>query len=145
MKNESVDRLSRNFYYVCLGLIIIFLVSYGVLSLFGIQITEINPYPCVMYTFLGLYCPGCGGTRAVVLFMNGQWIKSFLYHPVVPYTAILFGVYIISHTLNIISRGKIFAMKFRPMYLYIMIGIIILQFIVKNTCVLVLGTYPFIE
>lgn len=121
------------------------MISYGLLSYFGIQITELNPYPCVLYTFLGWYCPGCGGTRAVVLLMKGQFLNSFLYHPVVPYTAVLFTAYIVSHSLNIISRGKIFAMKFRPVYLYIMIGIIILQCIVKNVCVMTMGTYPFIK
>lgn len=145
MKRESVDELSRRFYYVCVCLLGAFLISYGLLSYFDIQITELNPYPCVLYTYFGWYCPGCGGTRAVVFFMKGQWVKSFLYHPVVLYTAVLFGVYIISHTLNIISRGRILAMKFRPMYLYIMVGIIIVQFIVKNACVLTLGTYPFIK
>lgn len=145
MKRKGVDDLSRHFYYVCLCLVGAFLISYGLLSYFGIQITELNPYPCVLYTFLGWYCPGCGGTRAVVLLMKGQFLNSFLYHPVVPYTAVLFTAYIVSHSLNIISRGKIFAMKFRPVYLYIMIGIIILQCIVKNVCVMTMGTYPFIK
>ena len=39
--------------------------------------------------------------------------------------------FMISHTLNIFSKGKIKAMLFRPIYLYIMIAIILLQWFVK--------------
>ena len=47
--------------------------------------------PCLMRTVLGLYCPGCGGTRAVILLLEGHPIRSFFYHPVVLYAAVLGG------------------------------------------------------
>ena len=87
------------------------------------------------------YCPGCGGTRAVEYLLKGHLIKSFIYHPVVPYTALLVICYIISHTLNIFSKGKIKAMLFRPIYFYIMIAIILLQCIIKNLLIIIKGIY----
>src|SRR5699024_11763741 len=55
--------------------------------------------PCLMRTVLGLYCPGCGGTRAVLLLVEGHPIRSFFYHPVVLYAAVLGGWYLISNTI----------------------------------------------
>lgn len=134
-------RLSRNCYYVCLGICVILGIAYLVLSVLGIPITEINPYPCSLYTLMGLYCPGCGGTRSVLFLMQGDWLTSFLYHPAVPYTAVLVGVYLISHTLNIFTKGKVKAMLFRPVYFYILIAIILIQWIVKDAAIILYGEY----
>ncbi len=43
--------------------------------------------PCLFRLFTGLYCPGCGGTRAVLALLSGNIRKSFFYHPFVPYMA----------------------------------------------------------
>ena len=43
--------------------------------------------PCLFQMMTGLYCPGCGGTRAVRALLSGHPVLSFLYHPVVPYMA----------------------------------------------------------
>lgn len=43
--------------------------------------------PCLFHLLTGLYCPGCGGTRAVWYLLHGQILKSIQYHPLVPYTA----------------------------------------------------------
>lgn len=44
---------------------------------------------CMFHRVTGLYCPGCGGTRAVLAFLRGNFVASFCYHPLVPYTAVL--------------------------------------------------------
>lgn len=45
--------------------------------------------PCLFQQMTGLYCPGCGGTRAVRALLAGHPFLSFLYHPVVPYMAVV--------------------------------------------------------
>jgi len=107
-----------------------------------IQVTQLYPFPCTLYDLTGLYCPGCGGTRALGFLLHGDIIKSFIYHPVIPYTAALVLCYVISHTLNIFTKGKVKAMLFRPIYFYIMIAIIVVQCIVKNAIVLIGGIQP---
>ena len=52
------------------------------------------------------YCPGCGGTRAVLALVKGNMIQSFLYHPIVVYTAGLLIWYGISHVLEWITKGS---------------------------------------
>ena len=130
-------RLARNCYYVCLGIIAVSAIACLILHVLDIAPTEVIDSPCVWITFLGVYCPGCGGTRAVEALLRGELLHSFLYHPLVLYTVVLVTVYVISHTLNIISKGRVRAMLFRGIYLYLMIAIILVQWIAKNILKLV--------
>ncbi|MDR0922738.1 MAG: DUF2752 domain-containing protein [Hungatella sp.] len=41
--------------------------------------------PCLFHSLTGLYCPGCGGTRAVRSLLQGDLRMSFQYHPLVLY------------------------------------------------------------
>lgn len=62
--------------------------------------------PCVCRSFLGLYCPGCGGTRAVMELLDGHILRSLWYHPIVFYTAGLYGWYLISNTIEWLSGNR---------------------------------------
>lgn len=42
-------------------------------------------FPCLFHFITGLYCPGCGGTRAIRALFHGEILKSFCYHPFVLY------------------------------------------------------------
>lgn len=88
--------------------------------------------PCIFNKLTGYYCPGCGGTRAVKFFLTGHWIKSVIYHPVVPYIGIVGGTYMITHTISNIMGGRIKGIQFRIGYVYAMAGIIAIQFVIKN-------------
>ncbi len=139
---QDIERFSRKCYYVCLALIGIWALIYVVMQVFDISINDFNLPLCSSYSLWGIYCPGCGGTRSVISLLHFDIIRSFLFHPVVPYTAILVSVFMISHTLNIVTKGKVKAMKFRPIYFYIMIAIILIQFVIKNAIMLITGTDP---
>lgn len=73
--------------------------------------------------------------------LHGHFLQSFVYHPVVPYTGVLVFCYMLSHSLSILTKGKLKAMLFRPIYFYIMIGIILVNWIVKDALILVKGIY----
>lgn len=134
-------RLSRNCYYVFIGIVVVFCISLLYFKIMDTSWMELYPYPCTLYDVAKLYCPGCGGTRAVKYLLQGNIIKSFIYHPVVPYAAGYMLVYMVSHTLNIITKGKVKAMLFKPIYYYVMIGIILLQCIIKNILVIMCGIH----
>ena len=89
--------------------------------------------PCMFHLLTGWYCPGCGGTRAVYALLRGQWLRSFVLHPLVPCTAAIGGWFMVSQTIERLSRGRIrIALHFREVYIWIALGIIIVNVIVKN-------------
>ncbi len=54
--------------------------------------------PCLFHEITGLYCVGCGGTRAVKYLLKGEILTSIQYHPLVLYTAVVFSLELISWT-----------------------------------------------
>ena len=38
---------------------------------------------CVLYEVTGLYCPGCGITRAILSLMEGEFYQAFRYNPII--------------------------------------------------------------
>lgn len=141
MEDTCEFRFARRCYYICLAISVVLGITYLILYVLGIPVTKVYPYDCSLYSTVGLYCAGCGGTRAVEYFMQGKLIQSFLYHPAVPYSALLAGCYMISHTLNIVTRGRIKAMLFRPVYFYVLIAVILVQWFVKDALIIISGTY----
>ena len=89
--------------------------------------------PCILRTLTGFYCPGCGGTRAVRELLQGHFIRSFYYHPYVPYAAVLYGWFMISQTAQRLFGGKLpIGMHYHDWFLYMGVGIILLNWVVRN-------------
>lgn len=53
---------------------------------------------CWFYQNFHIYCPGCGGTRAVIALLHGQFLRSVYYHPVVLLVTGSALAYLISQT-----------------------------------------------
>ena len=93
--------------------------------------------PCLLYTFTGYYCPGCGGTRAVYALLHLQLWRSFCYHPLVPYGAAVYLWFMISHTIEKLSRHRLrIGMKWNPAWLWIALVILVLNVLVKDGALL---------
>lgn len=89
-------------------------------------------WSCAFHRVTGIYCPGCGGTRAVIAFTQGHFVQSFFFHPVVLYSILLYLIFMFRGFICIISKGRYEFMKFRPGYVYMGILIILAQFLIKN-------------
>ena len=88
---------------------------------------------CPIRVLTGLYCPGCGGTRAVVSLLKGRIFKSLLYHPFVPFVTVIGSWFMISHTIERLSGGRLaIGMKYRAWYLWVALALVGLNFLVKN-------------
>ncbi len=94
----------------------------------------LNLFPsCVIRRIFGIYCPGCGGTRAIAAFLRGDFLTSCLCHPLVPYTALIGGWFLASQTVERLSRHRInIGMRYRDGYLWASLAILIANFLVKN-------------
>lgn len=96
--------------------------------------------PCMVHLLTGFYCPGCGGTRAVYALLQGQFVRSLVLHPIVPYTAVIGGWFMFSQTVERLSRGRLkIALHFRDVYLWTALGLILLNVLVKNLALILWG------
>lgn len=60
---------------------------------------------CWIWKHLHLYCPGCGGTRALIALAQGHPLLALWYHPAVPLAVVWWTIYMASQTIWRL-RGK---------------------------------------
>lgn len=114
-----------------LGKILLVIIAVVVLALWITDFEIINWFPeCGFFATTGLYCPGCGGTRAVKSLLRGNLVQSFLYHPFVLYFVGGYTVFMVYEFCK--KHFKIFHRVF-PVEIVICIGVsvLLLQWIVK--------------
>ena len=87
---------------------------------------------CYVLSCTGWYCPGCGGTRAVIALFTGHPLWSLYYHPIVLYAAAVFAVFMVTQTLQRLTGGRVRGMRYHDAYLYIAAAILLANWIVKN-------------
>lgn len=51
--------------------------------------------PCVLYAATGLYCPACGGTRALYDLLHGDVAGAFARNPLVPLVLVVAAVWLV--------------------------------------------------
>jgi hypothetical protein len=96
--------------------------------------------PCLFHAATGYYCPGCGGTRAVYALFSGHPLRSFRYHPVVLYLTLVGGYFMISQTIERLSRHRLaIGMHFRAVYLWVTLFLIVWNVLVKNALLFLWG------
>ena len=86
---------------------------------------------CKLKELLGIPCPGCGGTRAIVLLFKGKVISSIYYNAFATYSVLIYLIFMISHTLQRITGGKIKGIKFYSWYIKVAQIILVVQYIIK--------------
>lgn len=94
--------------------------------------------PCLFRILTGLYCPGCGGTRALKALLHGNLCLSFCYHPLVPYLAFFVPVLLL-HFIYCRKKKKTFSRKLAENVLRYGIIVLIGNWILKNACLLFFG------
>lgn len=120
-------------YRLGLALLPVFFFAAVVVAFSGEEILGWMP-PCWVHERTGLYCPGCGATRAVAELSHLHFFESFCYHPFIPYTALIYGLFLIWETL----RRRFAVLHPFPIFPCIVAGIVllVLQCVWKNAAVL---------
>lgn len=122
--------LEKQLYHI--GLVFLFAGIAGIYLYFKVCLIYLPSFPCAFYSLFGFYCPGCGGTRAVLALLQGHFLQSLWYHPLVLYTAILYGGFMLSHTLEKFRILNFRGWRFHNWYLYTALIITVLNWGIKN-------------
>lgn len=127
---RNIEQVSRHCYYAGLGLGLLGMI--GIITVFVLKISAFENLPeCCFLKATGYYCPGCGGTRAVRALLQGRFLKSLYYHPFVGYILAYYIAFETTHTLAYLTRGKVRGLLFCPVYFYVGIALILVQWFIK--------------
>ena len=115
----------------------------GIIVLFmGMLLKEwryIPEYQCAFLKTTHMYCPGCGGTRAVFSLLAGNVIKSLCYNPAVVLGALLVLYYEITVIMTICSKkGRVYYCR-SPWPVYIYVLIVLIFAVVRDVLLVVFG------
>ena len=116
------------------GIYLLFLIPVCILLYLWLRVRlPIFRLPCLLHALTGYYCPGCGGTRAVYALLHLHPIRSFLYHPLVPYAAAVYGWFMLSQTIERLTHHRLrIGMRAHAGWLWGALGIVIVNVIVRN-------------
>ncbi len=128
--NKKDKTLEEQLYFIGLAFLILGVIAFLVYR--ALLCLDIALPKCILWSVLGLYCPGCGGTRAVEALFSGQLLQSLWYHPLVLYTVVLFGGFMLSHTLEKLQLPRVKGWKFHNWYLFGALAVVAVNWIGKN-------------
>lgn len=114
-----------------LGKVFLVLSVVAVIALWITDYKIISWIPdCAFLSITGLYCPGCGGTRAVKSLLRGDIVRSFIYHPFVIYCVVAYIVFMLYEFIkkHFKTVHKVFPVE---IVIYIGVGVLLLQWVVK--------------
>lgn len=80
----------------------------------------------------GLYCPGCGGTRAVWYLIQGHWLLSLRFHPLVLYSVVILFLEAGTYLAARVSGKRQIYLGHEKLFLYVAAGIVAANFVIKN-------------
>lgn len=129
-KNETLA-----WYIVGTVVLIVSIIYFTLYKIYDFKVS-FSPIDCGFVTIFHVYCPGCGGTRAIREFLNFHFIKSIAYNPIVVYGAIVCGYYYIGQTLTYITKWKKTFVKFHDWTLWGALIIIGANWIIRNLLVI---------
>ena len=135
--DRSGQKEERVVYFVLLGMLAFCIPAFVLIRRFSLE--SIFLTECPFHAAAGLYCPGCGGSRAAAALLSGDVVQSFLLHPLVPYLAFFAGSFLISQTVSLFSGGRIDGMRLDRRVPAAAAVITLLNWIWKNAALLIAG------
>ncbi len=102
-------------------------------------LTLVFHMPCLFHLLTGLYCPGCGGTRAVKYLLTGHPVLSLQYHPLVLYGVTIVVLELISAVIAARTGRRRWYLGHETLFINIAVIILIVNWIFKNYMLVVRG------
>lgn len=130
MKKELEEQL-----YI-VGLFFLIFGGIGIYLYLYVIMPHLKLPSCMCFRVLGIYCPGCGGTRAVLALLHRDFLLSLWYHPLVLYTVVIFGGFMLTQTLERFRFPGIRGWKFHVWHLMGAVILMTVNFVGKNILLL---------
>ena len=127
--------MTKKYNYFFLSILFTYILIFILIFLYFFKLKDYFSIPaCPIYNYFGLFCPACGGTRAIISLLNLDLVSSILYNPIVIYSIFFTTLYLITEFININFNKKINI----PFNIILKIGIFILisNFILKNILII---------
>ncbi len=93
---------------------------------------------CPMHDLWHIYCPGCGGTRAMVALLRGQIVHSLACNPLSAYLAAGFVAFDVRAAIAI-ARDEPRALHLRAWYFWLLLAITVVFFVLRNVMLVSFG------
>ena len=87
---------------------------------------------CWVWEHWHIYCPGCGGTRALIALARGQLGTALRYHPPVVITLALAGAYLLTQTVWRLRGRRGWALHYRPWWPAAIVGLFLVNCLARN-------------
>ncbi len=88
---------------------------------------------CWIYRTFGIYCPGCGGTRALLALAAGRPLRAFFYHPPAVLVLTALAVYLPVQTVCRVRKKPVPAWcRYRPRYLWLLLALLVGNCLLRN-------------
>ena len=87
-------------------------------------------YKCPFHELLGIYCPGCGGTRMLISFVHLDFYQSFRWNPLLFILLIVGLIYLIVNVIVYIKK-KVLIVPTIKFWVFIIL-LLIIYMIIRN-------------
>ena len=96
-------------------------------------------FPCLFHLLTGLYCPGCGGTRAFRALLAGNLLLSIRYHPLVAYMAVVLTAELVSFGVSRAAKNPRLYLGHEAFFIYTATDLVLANWLFKNYMLAVRG------
>ena len=124
-----MNKKIKNMLLLELGIVFLVLIIFIM-----IKLNMIKYIPnCFIHEKFGILCPSCGGTRCVINFLTGNFMQSFLYHPIFFITIIYLLFINLIYIINSFRKKEILTFLYpKEKFWYVFLIIILIYTIVRN-------------
>lgn len=140
---KAISRIARDWpgkFFLAGLLLAVAAVIYMLIDvIFGVDLYRLTPLhgmKCGFRRMVGLYCPGCGATRALLALVKGKLITSVYYHPVPVYCFLLYANFMVRYIFStMVSERcpvKLKPAKFRVVYVILLVVLLLGNWILRN-------------
>lgn len=91
---------------------------------------------CWTVELFHLYCPGCGGTRALHALVRLDFISVLKFNPILPVAILVYGYYNIRAFVEIKRNNEEYFKKNKFILIYVVIVVGFIYFLVRNILLL---------